>query len=1260
MGPPPKGRLPAVGWRQISVDIKALSVRFSAMTKPLAQLLGQRIAIFDGAMGTMIQSHGLDEAAYRGKAFAQHGADLKGANDLLCISQPALIAKIHGQFIDAGADIIETNSFNANRFSLADYGLEGSVRELNLAAATVAREAADAGGRRCNRPIWVAGSIGPTNRSASLSPEVNDPGFRAVTFDGLVAAYREQAAALLDGGVDLLLPETAFDTLNLKAALFAIEQEFRARQSSVDVIASATITDASGRTLSGQTIEAFWISIAHAKLAAVTINCALGPQQMRAHVETLAQIAPVPVGCYPNAGLPNELGAYDLTPEAMAEILLDFGRAGWLNLAGGCCGTRPEHIQAISEALRAVPARKVARGIHFSQLAGLEALTIRPESNLIMVGERTNITGSKRFARLIREGNYDQAVEVARDQVAGGANVIDVNMDEGLIDSEAAMTRFLNLIAAEPDIARVPVMIDSSKWSVLEAGLKCLQGKGIVNSISLKEGEEVFRERARLIHSYGAAIVVMAFDENGQATDAAHKVAIAGRAYRILVEEVGFAPQDIVFDPNILTVATGIEEHDGYALAFFEAVKAIKERFPRVKVSGGVSNVSFSFRGNDTVREAMHAAFLFHAIRAGLDMAIVNAGQLEVYDDIRPDLREHVEDVLLNRRPGATERLVALAGEVGQKRKARAKDERWREGTVAERLRHALVHGIVEHVEADVDQARIELGSALGVIEGPLMAGMGVVGDLFGAGKMFLPQVVKSARAMKKAVAFLQPFIEEENALGGISAARPKIVMATVRGDVHDIGKNIVSVVLHCNNYEVIDLGVMVPADKIIDAALREGAAMIGLSGLITPSLDEMVNVCRELERRQVALPVLIGGATTSRKHTALKLSHERSGFTVHVEDASRAAAVVGALLAEDDRRQAFIERITDEYTALRANYAEAHTPLERLEDARQERLTVDWPNYAPPCPSALLSPQIRHQVDLERVASYIDWTPFFQTWELKGVYPKILEHPNHGSAARELFAAGRRLLQEILEQRALEAHAIYQFFPAAADGDDIVLYSSGKRDQELGRICCLRQQRQKANQRHAHHCLADFVAPVGGPADYIGLFALSAGIGLDALVARFEADHDDYSAIMAKALADRLAEALAELVHEEARRSWTNPAEALSPEELISETYQGIRPAPGYPACPDHRDKALIWRLLEVDKRIGATLTESYAMLPTASVSGFYLGHPQARYFSVGKIDRDQCADIARRRGETLEECERWLGPNLGYSPAKRGSNQR
>ncbi len=1217
----------------------------------LNRLVRERILVLDGAMGTMIQSYRLGEADFRGARFPDHPRDLAGCNDLLSLTRPEVVAEIHRNYLEAGADVIETNTFNAQAVSLSDYGLERLAYEMNKAAAGIALSAARAAtAANPAKPRFVAGALGPTNRTASLSPDVENPAHRAITFDELVAAYKEQARGLLDGGVDLLLPETTFDTLNLKAALFAIQTLFAERGATIPVIASLTITDQSGRTLSGQTLEAAWLSISHAPLLAVGLNCALGATQMSPFLEDLQRTAWLPISCYPNAGLPNEFGGYDETPEHMAATLGEFAREGWVNLVGGCCGTTPAFIEAIASSVAGLSPHRPVEPTPFTQLSGLEPLTIRPDSNFIVIGERTNVTGSKRFARLIAANDYEAALDVARDQVAGGANIIDVNMDEGLLDSEAAMTTFLHLIGSEPEIAKLPIMVDSSKWTVLEAGLKCLQGKGVVNSISLKEGEETFRGHARTIRRYGAAVVVMAFDEEGQAVTADRKVAIAKRAYRILTEEIGFPPQDIVFDPNILTVGTGIEEHDTFALAYFEAVAGIKRECPGAKVSGGVSNISFAFRGNEPVREAMHAAFLYHAIRSGLDMGIVNAGQLAVYDDIPEELLKHVEDVLLARRPDATERLVAFAASVTGGARIQERDTSWRDEPVEERLRHALVHGIVDHIVADTEEARARYGRPLAVIEGPLMAGMNVVGDLFGAGKMFLPQVVKSARVMKKAVAHLQPYMEEEKQRTGESTARAKVLMATVKGDVHDIGKNIVGVVLACNNYEIIDLGVMVPSEAILRAAREHAVDLIGLSGLITPSLDEMVHVAREMKRQGFATPLLIGGATTSKKHTAVRIAPEYPGPVVHVVDASRAVDVAGNLCSPGARAP-FLETVRADDERLRAAFAGREAaPILPLPAARARRPSRTWraDGVAPP---GFYGTRRLPAFPLDELLAFIDWTPFFHAWELKGSYPRILEHKEHGAAARELYDAGQGLLTRIVDKRLLHAFGVYGFFPANADGDDVVIWEDAERRTERARFHFLRQQVARSDAAPLY-ALSDFVAPVdSGIVDSIGAFAVTAGIGLPGLVGKFAADHDDYSAILAQSLADRLAEAFAECLHLRARIEWGFDRDSRPTlDDLLHERYRGIRPAPGYPACPDHSEKATLWRVLDAENAASIRLTENFAMHPAASVSGFYFGHPEARYFSVGKIGRDQVDDYARRKGISLAEAERWLRPNLAY----------
>ncbi len=1222
----------------------------------LERLLRERILILDGAMGTMVQRHGLGEDDFRGERFRDHAHDLKGNNDVLVLTRPDVIRGIHAAYLDAGADLIETSTFNATSVAQADYGLGALAHELNVAAARLAREAADAATRRDPaRPRFVAGAIGPTNRTLSISPDVNDPAKRAIEFDELAAAYAEQVRGLIEGGVDLLLPETSFDTLNMKAAIFAIEEVFAERGLRLPVMLSGTITDKSGRTLSGQTVEAFWTSIEHARPLLVGLNCALGAAEMRPHIEELSGLAPTFIGCYPNAGLPNAFGAYDETPEQMAAIVAQLARSGWLNLVGGCCGTTPEHIRAMAEAVRDIPPRRPVPRERVSRFSGLEAFVIRPETGFVMIGERTNVTGSKKFARLIKSGDHEGALAVALEQVRGGANLIDVNLDEGMLDSKAEMSHFLKLVATEPEIARVPVMVDSSKWEVIEAGLKCLQGKGIVNSISLKEGEEAFRAHARLVQRYGAGVVVMAFDEQGQATSVEHRVAICRRAYRILVEEVGFSPEDIVFDPNVLAVATGIEEHDGYAVAFVEAARAIRRELPGVHVSGGISNLSFSFRGNDAVREAMHSAFLYHAIRAGLDMGIVNAGQLAVYEEIPRDLLERVEDVVLNRRPDATERLVAFAEQVKGEGTARRQDLTWREGTVGERLSHALVQGIVDFIEADVEEARQAAARPLEVIEGPLMDGMRLVGDLFGAGKMFLPQVVKSARVMKRAVAHLLPYMEEEKRRG-VEPSQPssqgKVLLATVKGDVHDIGKNIVGVVLGCNGYEVIDLGVMVPCERILDTAASEGAQVIGLSGLITPSLDEMVHVAREMERRGVCVPLLIGGATTSRQHTAVKIAPAYGQPTVHVDDASRAVGVVASLLGQGLREE-FVRRNAADQESLRELYLERQSrPLLPYEQACRRRVEIAWraDDLARP---ELLGRRVIDDFPLAELVPYVDWTFLFHAWELRGRYPEILDHPELGGAARELYENACALLARIVEQRLLTARGVYGFWPAASEGDDLILFSDESRRHELTRFAFLRQQEVKHQGQSVQRCLADYVAPLGsGLRDYVGAFAVTAGIGADALVRRFEEAHDDYHAIMTKALADRLAEAFAEHLHQRVRREWGyGRDEQTSATDLLAERYRGIRPAFGYPACPDHSEKAKLFELLGAPE-IGISLTESFAMAPAASVSGIYLAHPEARYFALGRVGLDQVEAYARRKGISVEQAERWLAPNLAYDP--------
>jgi len=1222
----------------------------------LENLLRQRILVLDGAMGTMVQGFKLSEAEFRGQRFADHPQDLQGFNDLLCITKPEVVESIHRDYLAAGADIIETNTFNGTPVAMAEYGLAEIAFEVNEAAARIARTVADeVTAIDPDRPRFVAGSLGPTNKTASLSPKVSDPAYRAVTFDQLRHDYRVQALGLLAGGVDLMLPETAFDTLNVKAALFGIDDAFEEFGRRVPVIVSLTVIDASGRNLSGQTPEAFWNSVAHADLLGIGINCSLGAELMRPYLEEIAMVSDVYVACWPNAGLPNEFGGYDETPETMAAQVRQFAEAGWLNIVGSCCGSTPAHTTAIAAAVEGMKPHLPSTPEPLSRFSGFEPLTVRPESNLIVIGERTNVAGSRRFARLIKQGSYEEAVQVAQHQVDGGANILDVNMDEGLLDAEREMTSFLNMIASEPEVARLPVMVDSSKFSVLEAGLKCLQGKSIANSISLKEGEEVFKEHARLLRRYGAAVVVMAFDEEGQATSVERKVEIVERAYRILTEDIGYPPQDIIFDPNVLTIATGIEEHDDYAINFIEATRRIKERFPLVKVSGGISNLSFSFRGNEPVRRAMNSIFLYHAIQAGLDMAIVNAGQLDVYDEIPVDLRDLIEDVIFHRSEGATERLVARAQEYFADEEDEVKVLEWREGSVQERLTHSLVKGITDFIEADAEEARQQVERALEVIEGPLMKGMNVVGDLFGAGKMFLPQVVKSARVMKKAVAYLLPYLEAEKEKAGLVKAPAKILMATVKGDVHDIGKNIVGVVLGCNGYEIIDLGVMVPADKILAAAREHDVDMIGLSGLITPSLDEMVHVAGEMQRLDFELPLLIGGATTSGKHTAVKIAPHYGAATIHVKDASRAVGVVREL-TNPELRDGLAARVRAEQERQRQAFADA-APLDLLsiEAARDGAAPIAWNAEQIPEP-AFLGIRVLDPVPLDQIIPYIDWTPFFSAWELRGVYPAILDDDAVGETARELFDDGQALLEQLSSQGLLTPKAVYGFFAANSDGDDILVYEDEFRTLELGRLHTLRQQIRRSGDR-PYLALADFIAPrESGLADFLGVFVVTAGHGVAELVAGFEQDHDDYNAILVKAIADRLAEALAEKVHQRARHDCGfGRREELDYKALINERYRGIRPAPGYPSQPDHTEKRSLFDLLEAPRAVGVELTESFAMAPAASVSGLYFNHPEARYFSLGKIGRDQVEDYARRKGWSVDEAERWLGPNLGYKVSER-----
>ncbi len=1222
----------------------------------LPELLGARILILDGAMGTMIQRHRLDEPGYRGERFAAFGRDLKGNNDLLTLTQPKIIHDIHAAYLAAGADIIETNTFNSTSMSQADYGLEGLVHELNREGARLARAAADDVERETGTPRFVAGVLGPTSRTASISPDVNRAGFRNVTFDELVAAYLDATHGLVEGGADLLLIETVFDTLNCKAAIFAVEEYFERHRLRLPVMISGTITDASGRTLSGQTPEAFWNSIAHAQPLSVGLNCALGAEQLRQHVEEIARVAGVPVSVHPNAGLPNAFGGYDDTPEYMAGAIREWAESGFLNIVGGCCGTTPAHIQAIAKAVRTVKPRVPPAIAPACRLAGLEPFNIGPESLFVNVGERTNVTGSAAFKKLILNNEYDKAVEVARSQVENGAQVIDVNMDEAMLDGEAAMAEYLRLIASEPGITRVPVMVDSSKWSVIEAGLKCLQGKGVVNSISLKEGEEKFLEHARLCRRYGAAVVVMAFDENGQADTLARKTGICRRTYELLTRKAGFAPQDIIFDPNIFAIATGIEEHANYAVDFIEAVRWIKTNLPHAHISGGVSNVSFSFRGNNAVREAINSVFLYHAIRAGMSMGIVNAGQLAVYEDIPAELRERVEDVVLNRRADATERLLEIASKyAGQGEKAKGPDLAWRSAPVAERLKHALVHGMDEFIEHDTEEARQQFARPIQVIEGPLMEGMNVVGDLFGAGKMFLPQVVKSARVMKKAVAHLVPFIEAEKSAG--AKPRGKILMATVKGDVHDIGKNIVGVVLACNNYEVIDLGVMVPAAKILEEAKKHGADIIGLSGLITPSLEEMAHVAHEMKREGFSVPLLIGGATTSRVHTAVKIAPNYEEPVVWVKDASRAVGVAGSLLSES-LRAGFLAKHQAEYNEVRVRHAgkQSNLRLLALAAARANKSKIDWAQYAPPAPQKL-GVRLLDNYPLYELVRYIDWTPFFITWELHGHYPAILKDEKIGVEAIKLYGEAQALLKQIINGKLFRARGVAGLFAAnSVNDDDIEVYADDTRAKVAATLHTLRQQDEKPAGK-PNRALADFIAPkTSGRKDYLGGFAVTIH-GADALAKHHERKHDDYRAIMVKALADRLVEAFAERLHERVRREFWGYAatENLVADALIRETYQGIRPAPGYPACPDHTEKATLFQLVDATAKAGVTLTESFAMWPASAVSGFYFSHPESQYFAVGKLGKDQIEDYARRKGMEVASVEKWLSPNLGYEPGER-----
>ncbi|TBR37850.1 methionine synthase [Marinomonas agarivorans] len=1231
----------------------------------LENRLAQNILILDGAMGTMIQAHKLDEAGFRGERFANWQSDLQGNNDLLSLTQPNIITDIHRAYLEAGSDIIETNTFNANAISMLDYHMEDLSYELNFESARLARIACDEYNQKTpNKQRFVAGALGPTSRTCSISPDVNDPGYRNIEFDELVDAYSVAIDGLIQGGVDLLLVETVFDTLNAKAAIYAILTYFEKTGVRYPVMISGTITDASGRTLSGQTTEAFWNSVAHAKPLLIGLNCALGPKELRQYVAELSRIADTNVSVHPNAGLPNAFGEYDETPEEMLEEMQEWVNSGFINVIGGCCGTNPEHIKLFADAFANAVPRSIPTIEKACRLSGLEPFNIDQNTLFVNVGERTNVTGSARFKRLIKEGDFDSALTVARQQVENGAQIIDINMDEGMLDSEAAMERFLKLIASEPDISKVPIMLDSSKWEILETGLKCIQGKGVVNSISLKEGEDKFKAQARTLMKYGAAVIVMAFDEVGQADTRERKIEICRRSYHILVDEVGFPPQDIIFDPNIFAIATGIEEHNRYALDFIEATGDIKRELPYAMVSGGVSNVSFSFRGNNPVREAIHAVFLYHAIKQGMTMGIVNAGQLAIYEDIPVKLREAVEDAVLNRTDVATDTLLEIAGEFidSGDNNDDAQVQEWRSLPVQERLSHALVKGITDFIDEDTEEARLAYNRPLEVIEGPLMDGMGVVGDLFGSGKMFLPQVVKSARVMKKAVAYLMPFIEEEKAKSqsSESSSNGKIIMATVKGDVHDIGKNIVGVVLQCNNYEVIDLGVMVPAETILKTAREENADIIGLSGLITPSLDEMVHVAKEMERQGFDIPVMIGGATTSKAHTAVKIEQNyKRNQVVHVTNASRSVGVASNLLSSDsDKRQHFIDDIKADYEKVRKRYKERTSAGRRvsLDKARLNKTPVDWSQVVSKPKKIGITLLTEKDIDLAELKNYIDWTPFFQTWELAGSYPKILSDNIVGDEATKLYQDALAMLDQVVEKQLLQARAIVGIFPAnQVNHDDVEIYIDDSRTDVKETLSFLRIQNELTAPGKYNHSLADYIAPKeSGIQDYMGAFACSAGFGIDPLVAAYEADHDDYNSIMIKAVADRLAEACAEYLHEKVRKDiWGYAAdETLTNEELIKERYQGIRPAPGYPACPDHTEKAKLWELLDVEAQTGISITESFAMLPTAAVSGWYFTHPESRYFGIGKIGPDQVEDYAQRKGMSKDDAERWLAPNLGYDP--------
>ncbi|MEA1889346.1 MAG: methionine synthase [Pseudomonadota bacterium] len=1219
----------------------------------LLQALEQRILLLDGAMGTMIQRHKLEDTDYHGERFAGWEVNLKGMNDLLVLTRPDIIRGIHEEYLEAGADILETNSFNATPSDLARYNLSDFAHEINLAAAKLARQAADKYST-ADKPRFVAGVLGPNQKTSSVSVDVNDPGARAITFDELVDDYCVAARALIEGGVDIILIETIFDTLNAKAAVFAVEKVFAEDAVRLPLMISGTITDASGRTLSGQTAEAFYNSLRHARPLTIGLNCALGPDQLRQYVSEISRISEFRISAHPNAGLPNELGEYDLDASHMAGYLGEWAESGFLNIVGGCCGTTPVHIKAIAGAIADKAPRALPEKVAACRLSGLEPCNILPESLFVNVGERTNVTGSARFKRLIKEGEYEQALDVARQQVENGAQVIDINMDEGMLESKEAMVQFLNLVGSEPDICKVPIMIDSSKWDIIEAGLKCVQGKGIVNSISMKEGEENFLKQARLCRQYGAAVIVMAFDEQGQADTHVRKVEICTRAYKLLTEEAGFPAEDIIFDPNIFAIATGIEEHNNYGVDFIEATRDIKQTLPHALVSGGVSNVSFSFRGNNPLREAIHAVFLYHAIGAGMDMGIVNAGQLAIYDELPEELRERVEDVVLNRRDDATQRLLDIAEKYRGDGSVEAEDKgkEWRELPVTERLSHALVKGITEFIEEDTEEARLLADTPIEVIEGPLMDGMNVVGDLFGAGKMFLPQVVKSARVMKKAVAWLMPYIEAEKSEG--LSSQGKILLATVKGDVHDIGKNIVAVVLQCNNYETIDLGVMVPAETILKTAIEENVDIIGLSGLITPSLDEMVNMAREMQRLDYKLPLMIGGATTSKIHTAVKIAPQYNGASVHVLDASRAVGVANSLLQEEGR-EAFIKQINEDHEALRVRRAgnQQARKLASMEQVHDNRFRSEDSGYVPIKPSFLGIRQF-DDYSLEEISKFIDWSPFFHTWELSGRYPAIFDHPEKGVHARELYDDAQVMLKKIIDGKWLQAQAVVGFFPAnSIEHDDINVYTDDQRKDIRLKLHGIRQQMVKKDAPNL--CLSDYLQPESSHvADYIGAFIVTTGLGIEEKLAEFEADHDDYSSILLKAMADRLAEAFAELMHQRTRRElWGYAAdEKLTNEQLIREDYQGIRPAPGYPACPDHTEKALLWQLLEADQRSKVTLTDSYAMYPAAAVSGFYFAHPDARYFGTGRIGQDQVENYARRKDMPKVEVERWLAPVLAYEP--------